>query len=302
MPVVKHEVFFRRHPVFTGEELAAHLASRSKVGARGQEALLAYYTKAGRIIRVRRGLYVVIPPGAKTNFYPVDPYLVATKLTPDAHLSHHTALEFHGRAYSVWNHVIYSASRPVGSLTFRSQVFRGTKFPETLRRSGTEHFDVLDRERAGVGVRVASLERTLVDVLHRPDLAGGWEEVWRSLESVEFFNFDRVVKYTLLLGNATTAAKVGFFLEQHRETLMVEDHHLRPLRERRPRQPHYLDRTGRPPGRLVADWNLVVPHDVLERSWEDLSGETGHRSRGNWIQDRLAGKGSAATGLARSPT
>ena len=70
--------------------------------------------------------------------------------------------------------------------------------------------------------RLTSLDRTLVDVLHRPDLAGGWEEVWRSLESVEYFDLDSVLEYALLLENATTAAKVGFFLEQHREPLMVE--------------------------------------------------------------------------------
>ena len=270
MPVVKHEAFFRRHPVFTREELAAHLASRSEVGARRQEALLAYYTKTGRIIRVRRGLYAVIPLGADPDAYPVDPYAVAAKLTEDAVLSHHTALEFHGRAYSVWHHLIYSASRPVGPLTFRSQVFRGATFPKALRRSGTEHFGVMNSERAGVAMRVTSLERTLVDVLQRPYLSGGWEEIWRSLESVEFFDIDQVVEYALLLGNATTGAKVGFFFDQHRETLMVEESHLRPLRERCPRQPHYLDHTRRQPGCLVADWNLVVPKDVLERSWGEV--------------------------------
>ena len=46
---------------------------------------------------------------------------MAAKLTPDAVLSHHTALEFHGRAYSVWSHLIYTASRPVGPFTFRSK-------------------------------------------------------------------------------------------------------------------------------------------------------------------------------------
>ena len=47
-----------------------------------------------------------------------------------------------------------------------------------------------------------------MDVLDRPDLAGGWEEVWRSLESVEFFDIDQVVRYSLLLENATTCAIV----------------------------------------------------------------------------------------------
>ena len=81
-----------------------------------------------------------------------------------------------------------------------------------------------------------------MDVLDRPDLGGGWEEIWRSLEMVEFFDLDVVIEYTLLLENATTAAKVGFFLEQHKEALMVEASHLDPLRARRPLKPHYLMR------------------------------------------------------------
>ncbi len=270
MSGVKHEAFLRTHPVFTGETLAAHLARRGGVGPRGKEAFLAYYRKTGRILRVRRGLYAVIPPGADPDSYAVDPYLIAGKLTRDAVLSHHTALEFHGRAYSVWRHLIYSASRPVETLVFRSQIYRGVKFPGALLRVGAEHFGVLNSERSGVPMRVTGLERTLVDVLHRPDLSGGWEEIWRSLESVEFFDVDRVVEYALLLGNATTNAKVGFFLEQHRDALLIEERHLRPLRDRRPLQPHYLDRARRISGCLVVNWNLVVPEDVLERSWAEV--------------------------------
>ena len=271
MSVAQHRTFFRRHPVFTGQELAAHLASRGEVGARTQEALLAYYSRTGRLVRVRRGLYGVIPPGSDPGSYPVDPYLIAARLTRDSVLSHHTALEYHGRAYSVWQHFIYSASRPIRPLTFRSQVFRGAQFPAALRRAGAEHFGVLESERGGVPVRVTSLERTLVDVLDRPDLAGGWEEVWRSLESVEFFDLDLVVRYTLLLKNATTCAKVGFFFDQHRDALMVGERHLKALRDARPRQPHYMDRTRRTRGRLVEDWNLVVPDEVVERSWGDVA-------------------------------
>ena len=55
-------------------------------------------------------------------------------------------------------------------------------------------------------------------------------------------------------------------LEQHQEQLMVENSQLDRLREVRSRQPHYMDRSA--PGRLVADWNLIVPEQVLSRSWE----------------------------------
>jgi predicted transcriptional regulator of viral defense system len=270
MPTMKHDAFFRNHPVFTGKELARHLSSLGEVGGRAQEALLAYHRKTGRVVQVRRGLYAVIPPGANPNLYPVDPFLVAAKLTPDAVLSHHTALEFHGQAYSVYTHLTYSASRPLGPLTFRAHVFRGAKFRQALLRLGKEHFGVSTAERSGMELKVTSLERTLVDMLDRPDLSGSWEEIWRSLESVEFFDLDKVVAYARLLGNATTGAKVGFFLDQHRKTLMVEDRYLNLLYDMRPRQPHYLNRSRRKSGRFVSEWNLVVPREVLERAWEEM--------------------------------
>ena len=126
-------------------------------------------------------------------------------------------------------------------------------------------------ERAGMSLRVTSLERTLVDVLDRPRLAGGWEEVYRSLESVEFFDLDKIVEYVLLLGNATTASKVGFYLDQHREALMVEESHLTALRNQRPKQSHYVDRRRGRDGRLVTEWNLVVPTELVERSWAEVT-------------------------------
>jgi hypothetical protein len=165
---------------------------------------------------------------------------------------------------------LYSAYRPLGPPTFRSHVFRGTKFPQALRRAEKESFGVSTKKRAGMQLRVTSLERTLVDVLDRPDLSGSWEEIWRSLEFVEFFDLDKVVEYALLLGNATTGAKVGFFLDQHHEPLIVEECHLKALHDLQPRQPHYLDRTKRKFGRLVSEWNLVVPREVFERAWGEV--------------------------------
>lgn len=267
---MKHEEFFRKHPVFTGVEMVDYLSSYGEVGSRTKEALLAYYRKTGGVVSVRRGLYAVLPRGANSASYSVDPYLVAAKLTKDAVLSCHTALEFHGHAYSVQEHFIYTASRPLSPLTFRTNVFRGVRFPESLRRANQENFGVVKMDRSGMEVRVTSLERTMVDVLSRPDLSGGWEEIWRSLESVEFFDLDKVVEYALLLRNATTVAKVGFFLEQHREPLMVEEKHLKPLHDLRPRQPHYLDRDKRKSGHLVSEWNLVLPREVFERTWTEV--------------------------------
>lgn len=267
---MKHGAFFRKHPVFTREEFDAHLSGLGKTGSRTRESLLNYHRGTGHVILIRRGLYAVVPTGEDSGSYPIDPFLVAGKLTKDAVLSYHTALEVHGYAYSMREHLTYSTSRQISLVTFHSHVFRAVSFQRGLSCRGKENFGVTTVDRAGLEIRVTSLERTLVDILDRPALSGSWEEIYRSLEAVEFFDLDKVIEYSLLLGNATTIAKVGFYLEQHQDSLMVEEDHLIPLRERRPRQPHYVDSSNRKSGKLVADWNLVVPADLLNRTWGEV--------------------------------
>ncbi|MEW6753135.1 MAG: hypothetical protein AB1505_19475 [Candidatus Latescibacterota bacterium] len=117
---------------------------------------------------------------------------------------------------------------------------------------------------------MTALERTLVDVLDAPRHGGGWEEIWRSLEAVEFFDLEAVTDYALQLGSAVTVARVGFYLEQHHGELMVEEHHLRRLQEHAPSHPMYLDRSRRESGKLQRRWNLVVPEWVLARAWDEV--------------------------------
>jgi predicted transcriptional regulator of viral defense system len=198
----------------------------------------------------------------------VDPYLLATKLTDDAVVAFHAALQFHGKAYSVWRRFHFLTRHRARTFSFRDSEFVPVLAPVKLRSSLDLGGEVVENSHAGGTVRVTTLERALVDLLDQPSKGGGWEEIWRSLELVEFFDLDAVTKYALRVGSALTAARVGFFLEQHREALMVEDHHLDALREKVPSQAAYLD-PAREPGRLLPGWNLVVPEEVLNRSWQE---------------------------------
>jgi len=79
---------------------------------------------------------------------------------------------------------------------------------------------------------------------------------------------DQVLKYALLLANSTTIAKLGFFLETHREALMVPEQYLEELRKSCPTKPHYMERTQNESQKMIAKWNLVVPLSLINRSWE----------------------------------
>jgi len=260
--------FFARHPVFTHEEFAAFLDADGPRSVKTRESLLAYHTKRGHILRVKRGLYASVPFGASPDTVPVDTFLLAGRMAEDAVLGHHTALEFYGKAHSVQERFVFLTGKAIGPVNFRGCEFRGVRFSNALVKRKQEFFAVDKAARVGLPVRVTSLERTLVDILDRPSLGGGWEEIWRSLESVEFFDMEKVLDYTLLLDNASTAAKVGLYLEQHQDELMVEDAHLDRLRQHIPKQPTYMVRNSK--GCLVKKWNLIVPSQVLDRLWEDI--------------------------------
>jgi predicted transcriptional regulator of viral defense system len=115
---------------------------------------------------------------------------------------------------------------------------------------------------------LSSLERTIVDVLDRPDLGGGWEEIWRSLDNVTQLNTQRLIEYALLLNNATTIAKVGYFLEQRPSYFALKEIHLKKLLPHIPKQPHYMSReSGK--GKYIEKWQLIVPLVIINRTWEE---------------------------------
>lgn len=228
--------------------------------------LLKYYLGTGRVRHVRKALYLSTPPGRPVI---ADPYLICAKMALDAVLAYHTALQFHGKVYSLRNdYICLSHSRPQ-PFDYVGQTFKSVLFPQALVEAKEEMYGVNVEDAGGEDVRVTGLERTMVDVLQRPDLGGGWEEIWRSLEMVEYFDLNTVCNYAELLGNSTTAAKVGFFLEQHKEQLMVDDGCLERLARLRPKSPHYLDRSEDGGNTLLSTWNLVVPDSILNRSWEE---------------------------------
>jgi len=267
---MKAPEFLTTHPVFRAEEFGKFLTQRDSQNVRTRDSLLTHYVDTGRLVRIRRGLYAAVPFGQSPETVQPDPFLLTARMTTDAVLAYHTALEFHGRAYSAFHEFIYLTRMATRPAEFRENTFRGAAFPKSLLQKGQECLGVETADRSGLEVRVTSLERTLVDVLDRPAISGGWEEIWRSLESVEYFDLEQVIEYALLLNNATTVAKVGFYLEQHAEQLMVEESSLSRLRAHAPKMAHYLDRSTREPARLAETWNLIVPERILNRTWEEV--------------------------------
>jgi predicted transcriptional regulator of viral defense system len=205
--------FFAQHQVFTRDILVRHLAESPGGGPKPGtvRALLRYHQGTGRILAVRRGLFASVPPGSKPETAPVDAYLLGALGCPGGVLGYHTALELHGLAHSLFEAIQILVRLPQRGWSFRGVDYRPVRARQSLGAEAMT-FEVESMDRLGLDVPVTSAARTLVDVLDRPDLAGGWEEIWRSLEGLRLVDADAVLAYLDRLRNATTSALVGYSL------------------------------------------------------------------------------------------
>ncbi|MEM7174733.1 MAG: hypothetical protein AAF443_02245 [Chlamydiota bacterium] len=256
------ETFLAQHQIFTIDEMRTALKKNSKNST--LQNLLTYHLQKGHIIRIRKGLYYKVPKGNDPKIYPVDPYLIAGKLTSDAVLAYHTSLGFHGKLHSLRNDFVYITQRKTSYFTFRNLSFKG------ISTQLATDFGIEITDHQGCIIRVTNLERTFVDVLNRPSVMGDWEEIWRSLESIEYLDLQQVLAYVKTLYHATTCARVAFFLDQHRQTFGIEEKDLCCFDTLIPKSPHYLDPHYRKkPGQLIDRWNLIVPRSLLQKKWEE---------------------------------
>ena len=212
----------------------------------------------GDVVRVAHALYATVPEGVAPDELAVDPFLLATRLTKDAVVAYHAALEFHGVARTGWRLFHYLAEVPRPALAFRGIEWVRVGVPARVRSLPDRGGGVAEYDHRGGIARVTTLERTLVDALDEARRCGGWEDVWRSLANIRSLDLDAVVEQALARDQALTAARVGLFLDTHRARLGVAERHLAALRERAPRRPAYID-ARHWPGRLDPAWNLIVP-------------------------------------------
>ena len=263
--------YFAQNTLFTHEEFQQYALSQGTENENTQREMLAYHLKKKSIIRIRRGLFASIPLSSRgsAESYAIDPYLIAGRISDDAILAYHTALDFHGVSYSLSNQMTFMSQQKIRPFTFQQTEFICLPFPKALIQKNKTNIECITANREGLNIKVTSLERTIVDALDRPEYAGGWEEIWRSAEHITILNFNKMVEYALLLDNATTIAKLGFFLEQQKEHFLVDETALAILQSKKPRSIHYLERTKRESGKFIQRWNLIVPLRILERAWEE---------------------------------
>lgn len=263
------EQFFYEHPVFRLEEFALFKSTVGAINSTSVKSALAYYVKFGRIKTIRRKLYAVIPPNQTVDTVLIDPYLVAGKVTEDAVIGYHSALELFGVAYSSFGQLTYITQQKSKPFDFNSHWYQSVASPLALQKKQAVDIYIDTINRQGVDIRVTNAARTFVDVLDRVELCGGWEEVYRSVSGLAVLNIDQVIDYCSMLDNARLNAKVGYFLSQRQGAFAVTEKQLAPLLAGKPKVAQYIPGAAGEQFQLIKPWNIYLPLSVINQSWEE---------------------------------
>jgi predicted transcriptional regulator of viral defense system len=268
-------VFFSATPIFGRAELA-HAVGRHP-GDRAITELLKYHLRAGNIRRIARGVFASVSPSASasvtTSALPatgnVDRLLAASRLRIGAVIAYRSALELYGCATTGTDEVQLIARGEPGLIATIGFACRFVTPPR--HHSPTEGVTIVDRQ--GLAVNATTLERTLIDVFDRYDLAGGAEDLFRSLDLLierEIpLDLEALVELARRCGNATAAGALGYWLDRERRRLGVSDAVIEELRSLAPRHARYALGATPGQGRAATGWRVILPSEIFARYFDD---------------------------------
>ncbi len=209
--------------------------------------------KSRAYIKIRNDMYALIDPS--TNDIYATKFEIASNISNSSFLCYHSALEYYGIANQVCNDIT------VGSLTkFNNFIFGDHEF--VYKRAKSTKF-VLDV--ASEGIRVTSLEKTIVDCIDEINFSGGIEEVLNALEQIKYLNEDKLIEILEESDKIYLYQKVGYLLETCNDQLNLSEHFFAQCKSHLTHKINYLMKGEFETVRLDKSWNLLVPENIKSR-------------------------------------
>ena len=168
------------------------------------------YLKKGYIERVRRNLYAVI--SMETEQPIPNRFQVASHITDDSVVSHHSAFEFYGYANQVFYEVYFSTERKV-----RPFDYDGLHYQPVLWRGNGSITEMNNR------VRVTSLERTVIDSIADFTRIGSLEELLRCIALIPSLDEKKLLEVLGAYGRGQLYQKAGYILETYKDELSLSE-------------------------------------------------------------------------------
>ena len=221
-------------------------------GGSALRELLSDMTKRGLIMRLKKGLYYIIPYEQEAEFFMPDWHIIAEHLVKDAehYIGYYSALQIHNQITqpSLKEQIVVSIQIRPSTLKIKNVSFQFIYHNENhFFGSKKTWIDSFHK------VICSDLEKTFIDCLFKPDYAGGIVEVARAIyTSKNKIKFDKLLEYTERFKSQAVIKRLGFLLE----TLEIETDIINKLFKSRTASYVLLDTELPKSGKMISRWSI----------------------------------------------
>jgi predicted transcriptional regulator of viral defense system len=175
--------------------------------------LLCNMTKRGLLMRVKEGLYYVIPFEQDAQTFMPDWHLLARYLAGDAgyYIGYFSALQIHNLTTqpNLKEQIVVDKQIKPSTLVVR-------EIPFQFIYHNARHF--FGNKKTWVDsfnrVQCSDLEKTIIDCLFKPDYAGGITEITRAIYKIkDKIDYPKIIQYAKQFGSQAVIKRLGFLLE-----------------------------------------------------------------------------------------
>ena len=183
--------------------------------------ILRGYIDESLVVKIRRNLYGVT--NLATKHIEANRYEIASALTSTAYISYHSALEFYGMANQVFNTMYVASESRFNNFDFDGLSYIYVKSPISVG---------IETPIMSYGIRITSLERTIIDCIDRIDRCGGSEEMLQCFGMIMHVSEVRLMKVLSSYDKATLYKKAGFVLSKFKSRFNLSDAFFQTCKER----------------------------------------------------------------------
>lgn len=162
----------------------------------------------GWLLRVGAGEYQLL--SAKTGLEPypsADKFVLAGQLSPDGFISFGSAAEYHGLTTQLFQTVTIATLK-------RARVREAPPVRIEYIHIKQENFVGFLKSTKAPDVMVATIDRTLIDAIHQPELCGGLSDLLEIYQRGHSrANVDKILEFLPTYGSKSLVQRVAYMLE-----------------------------------------------------------------------------------------
>lgn len=220
--------------------------------------LLSDMVKRGLLMRLKKGLYYIIPYEQEADTFMPDWHLIAEHLTRGTqhYIGYYSALQIHNLITqpSLKEQIVVAKQHRPSTLKIKDVTFQFIYHnPDHFFGSKKIWIDSFNK------VLCSDLEKTFIDCLFKPDYAGGIVEIARAIyTSKNNIKFDKLLEYTKRFRSQAVIKRLGFLLE----TLEIESEIIKKLHKARTASYVLLDTELPKSGKMISRWSIQQNLDI----------------------------------------